>query len=59
MIAGSDLIRLNTATGHGFIRQSGVRARCVFSDLSQQKAGVQGDYYKQEYRVNITIRSTG
>ena len=34
LIAGSDLIRLNTATGHGFIRQSGVRARCVFSDLS-------------------------
>ena len=57
LIAGSDLIRLNTATGHGFIRQSGVRARCLFRDLSQHKSGVQGDYYNQEYRVIIIIRS--
>ena len=48
LIAGTDLIRLNTAPGHGFIRQSGVRARYLFSHLSpctgQYKSRVQGQH---------------
>ena len=48
LIAGTDLIRLNTAPGHGFIRRSGVRARYLFSHLSpctgQWKSRVQGQH---------------
>ena len=47
LIAGTDLIRLNTAPGHGFIRRSGVRTRYLFSNpslCSQLKSRVQGEH---------------